>query len=198
VSRSLKLLVDIAQALVLTIVVYLLVQTFVAQPYRVEQGSMQDTLQEGQYVLVDKLTPRFDHYSRGDIVVFRSREDGDARGATRYIKRVIGVAGDEVEIHDGRVWVNGMALEESGYVHAGGSTYAVDQRQTHWMVPSDSLFVLGDHRVDSTDSRSARVGFVPVDHVIGRAFLRYWPISTVGFLETPSYAQVPVSGAGTP
>ncbi len=197
-SRSLKLLLEIAQTLVLTVVVYLVVQAFVAQPYRVEQGSMQDTLQEGQYVLVDKLTPRFDDYSRGDIVVFRSREDGGASGATPFIKRVIGVTGDEVEIHDGRVWVNGVALEESGYLHGSGSTYPIDQRQTRWLVPSHSLFVLGDHRSDSTDSRSGRVGFVPVDDVIGRAFLRYWPIPTVRFLETPSYPRVPVAAAGTP
>ena len=105
-SRSFGCLFEIAETLVLTVVIFLVIQTFVAQPYRVEQQSMQKTLEDGQYVLVDKLTPRFDDYSRGDIIVFRPR--GSDADQTPYIKRVIGVAGDTVEIRGGRVHVNGQ------------------------------------------------------------------------------------------
>lgn len=197
VNRSLKLVVEVVETLILTVIVYLVIQTFVAQPYRVEQGSMQQTLQEGQYVLVDKLTPHFDAYSRGDIVVFHPPEGGGEPDDTPYIKRVIGVTGDEVRIRDGRVWVNGVALDESRYVYEAESTYALDQRVTRWTVPAGALFVLGDHRSNSTDSRTERIGFIPVDNVIGRAFLRYWPIPTLAILDTPTYPQVPVAAAGT-
>jgi len=197
VNRSLKLVVEVVETLILTVIVYLVIQTFVAQPYRVEQGSMQQTLQEGQYVLVDKLTPHFDAYSRGDIVVFHPPEGAGEPDDTPYIKRVIGVTGDEVRIRDGRVWVNGVALDESRYVYEAESTYALDQRVTRWTVPAGALFVLGDHRSNSTDSRTERIGFIPVDNVIGRAFLRYWPIPTLAIFDTPTYPQVPVAAAGT-
>ncbi|MDQ3407921.1 MAG: signal peptidase I [Chloroflexota bacterium] len=193
--RPFGFLIHILQMLVLTVVVYAAIQAFVAQPYRVVQGSMQDTLQEGQFVLVDKLTPRFDPYQRGDIVVFRPPASAAERDDTPYIKRVIGVSGDRLAIREGRVWVNGTPLDESDYVSDGVRTYAIDQRLTAWDVPDGALFVLGDHRSDSSDSRSARIGFVPVDLVVGRAFLRYWPIGTLAILDTPEYPHLTV-GAG--
>src|SRR5687767_3471419 len=105
--RPLGCLIEIAETLILTIIIFWAIQTFVAQPYRVEQESMRTTLEPDQYVLVDKLTPRFDDYSRGDIVVFTpilrepacdaEPEDPDVGEVTPYIKRVIGQPGDTVE-----------------------------------------------------------------------------------------------------
>ena len=190
VRRPFGFLFQIAQTLVLTVVVYAAIQSFVAQPYRVVQGSMQDTLQQGQSILIDKLTPRFDPYQRGDIVVFRPPASAAEPDDTPYIKRVIGVSGDRLEIRDGRVWVNGTPLDESDYVRDGDPTVAVDQRRTTWDVPAGSVFVLGDHRRSSLDSRTARIGLIPIDHVLGRAFLRYWPIGTFSFLDTPEYPQL--------
>lgn len=196
VRRTLRLSVEIIQTLVLTVLVYFTIQTFVAQPYRVEQGSMENTLRPGQFVLVDKFSPFFDPYSRGDIVVFQPPpSDRAVTDDTPYIKRVIGVPGDEVRIADGVVSVNGVRLDETGYVHDGEGTYPVDVRRTRWVVPKGSFFVMGDHRSNSTDSRTERIGFVPIDHVIGRAFLRYWPIPNLGILETPTYPAVPVAAA---
>ncbi|MBA2275785.1 MAG: signal peptidase I [Chloroflexi bacterium] len=188
-------LFQVMQTLLFTVVVYALLQAFVAQPYRVVQGSMQDTLQEGQSILIDKLTPRFDPYQRGDIVVFRPPDSAAEPDDTPYIKRVIGVSGDRLDIRDGRVWVNGTPLDESGYVYDGEPTYAFDQRLTSWDVPEGALFVLGDHRTNSTDSRTARIGLIPVDNVLGRAFLRYWPIGTLTVLDAPDSPPLTV-GAG--
>lgn len=195
VRRPFGFLFQIVQTLVLTVVVYAALQAFVAQPYRVVQGSMQDTLHEGQFILIDKLTPRFDPYQRGDIVVFRPPARAAERDDTPYIKRVIGVPGDRLEIRDGQVWVNDVPLDESEYVYDGEPTYAFDQRITSWDVPPDSLFVLGDNRTNSADSRTARIGFIPLDDVLGRAFLRYWPIGTLAVLDTPDYPQLTV-GSG--
>jgi len=195
VRRPLGFLFHIVQTLVLTVVVYAALQEFVAQPYRVVQGSMRDTLEDGQSILIDKLTPRFDPYRRGDIVVFRPPARATEPDDTPYIKRVIGVPGDRLEIRHGRVWVNDVPLDESDYVYDGEPTHAFDQRVTSWDVPPDSLFVLGDHRTNSADSRTARIGFIPLDDVLGRAFLRYWPIGTLAVLDTPDYPQLTV-GAG--
>src|SRR6185503_1096567 len=102
---------EIVETLVLTVLIFLGIQTFVAQPFQVKQGSMETTLLEDQFVLVDKLTPRWADYERGDIVVFDAPEGWDAPG-TRLIKRVVGLPGDEVELRDGIVFVNGKALDE--------------------------------------------------------------------------------------
>lgn len=204
VSRKpLGCLVEIAETLILTIVIFWLIQTFVAQPYRVEQQSMETTLLPDQYVLVDKLTPRFDAFSRGDIVVFtpllreascsEAPTDPPDVTPTPYIKRVIGEPGDTVTLHGGDVFVNGVQIDES-YVH-GQSTNALSD-QTTWTVEPGRLFVMGDNRNNSTDSRSDQIGEICVNDVIGRAFLRYWPLSTIGILQTPTYPDVPPSQGG--
>lgn len=188
---SLGCLFEIVETLVLTVVIFLVIQTFVAQPYRVEQQSMQHTLEQGQYVLVDKLTPHWDSYSRGDIVVFRP-PDADEEDADEvpFIKRVIGTAGDTVEIRSGRVYVNDEVLEE-GYLYEDQPTDAGDRDL--FEVGEGTLFVMGDHRANSTDSRF--FGPIDVTDVVGRAVVRYWPISAFTILQTPRYEGVPLAGA---
>ncbi|MDQ3406817.1 MAG: signal peptidase I, partial [Chloroflexota bacterium] len=109
-------LVEIMTTVALAIVIYLVVQTFVVQTYQVQQVSMVPTIQPGEHLLVDKLTPRFDDLSRGDVVVFRA--PGTADDETPFIKRVIGVGGDRVELSGGAVLVNGVAIEED-YIARG-------------------------------------------------------------------------------
>jgi signal peptidase I len=133
--RPLGCLIEIAETLVLTIIIFLVIQAFVAQPYRVQQESMRLTLEEDQYVLVDKLTPNFDEYSRGDIVVFQpirrdgscSQEASDGSEAVPFIKRVIGEPGDLVEIHDDAVFVNGTQVLKDGE-HTGATPGQVLRR----------------------------------------------------------------------
>lgn len=173
------------------------VQTFVAQPYQVQQQSMETTLLPDQYVLVDKLTPRFDDYSRGDIVVFNPViRQGDCSSpvtsgggpeAVPYIKRVIGEPGDVVQIGNGVV-VNGVTIDEP-YVHGAGTEPI--SGETTWTVQPGRLFVMGDNRPHSVDSRSESVGEICLGDVVGRAVLRYWPLSALGVLQTPTYGDIP-------
>jgi signal peptidase I len=178
--RSLGCLFELLETLLLTLIVFLVVQLFVAQPYQIQQQSMENTLMPNQYVLVDKLSPRFDDFHEGDIIVF-DPPTGWARDAsgTPFIKRVIGVAGDTVDIHGGHVFVNGTQLDEP-YVFTGETTEPLDARTHVWKVPTGELFVLGDHRSDSQDSRA--FGTIQKSSVIGRAWLRYWPLSGFGIL----------------
>lgn len=185
-KRPLGCLFEVVETLVLTVVIFLVIQNFVAQPYRIEQQSMEQTLEPGQYVLIDKLSPRWDDYSRGDIIVFWPPEETHD---VPFIKRVIGLPGDRVAIRDGGVYVNGIPLDEP-YVF-GGPTEPGTQGDVV-IVPPDSYFALGDHRSDSTDSRV--FGFVARDDIIGRAVVRYWPISTFTFLATPTYTGLPATG----
>jgi signal peptidase I len=183
-------LFEIVETLVLTLIIFLVIQNFVAQPYKVQQQSMEHTLEPDQYVLVDKLTPRLDTYKRGDIVVFTPPADWAQEDGTPFIKRVIGVGGDKVEVKDGDVLVNGKALLEP-YLYAdapGDSAEPTVASRESWTVPDGELFLMGDHRANSADSRS--FGTVPITHIIGRAWLRYWPINVFGILPTPTHPEL--------
>jgi signal peptidase I len=184
-------LVESVETLVLTLLIFLVIQNFVAQPYRVQQQSMEHTLEPEQYVLVDKLTPHFGPYNRGDIVVFNPPASWTQQAdGTPYIKRVIGLAGDVVEIRDdGAVYVNNTKLNEP-YLFAvsGQAQPTIASGQDRWIVPPGELFVMGDHREKSADSRA--FGTVPVSAVIGRAWLRYWPFDTFGILSTPTHPEL--------
>ena len=184
-------LLEIVETLVLTLLIFWVIQSFVAQPYRVEQQSMETTLEPDQYVLVDKLTPRWDTYKRGDIVVFTPPPDWQSGSAvTPYIKRVIGIGGDNIEIHDGKVFVNDIALVEPYVFQENGKPQETEDvlQTAHWAVPEGELFLMGDHRGSSADSRE--FGTVAVDKVIGRAWLRYWPLNTLEILPTPTHPEL--------
>jgi signal peptidase I len=193
-------LFEVVETLVLTVVIFLGIQTFVAQPYKVQQGSMENTLLPEQYVLVDKLTPHWASYSRGDIVVFDPPESWTAGGSgVPFIKRVIGLPGDRVEIHGGHVFVNSVELDEPYIFEDNGIPQTTEPAiggESQWLVPAGDLLVMGDHRQDSADSRT--FGPIEIGHVIGRAWLRYWPFDVFGILPTPSYAAGLPSGSPAP
>jgi len=194
-------LFEVVETIVLTVLIFLGIQTFVAQPYKVQQTSMERTLLADQYVLVDKLTPRWAEYKRGDIVVFDPPETWTTGGtAVPFIKRVIGVAGDTVELRDGKVWVNDVKLNEAYIYEVNGIPQRTDAQAngvTEWLVGDGQLLVMGDHRENSADSRS--FGPIEIRHVIGRAWLRYWPFDTFGVLDTPAYPELDgTSGSPSP
>jgi signal peptidase I len=183
-------LLEIVETLVLTFLIFWVIQTFIAQPYKVQQESMMRTLEPDQYVLVDKLTPRFDTYKRGDIVVFNPPANWAGEGTEPYIKRIIGVGGDTIELKAGDVYVDGTKISEpyvyleNGHAQPTEPLTGVD----HWVVPKGQLFLMGDHRGDSADSRE--FGPVDIGAVIGRAWLRYWPLDTFSILQTPTYPEL--------
>ncbi len=185
-------LVEIVETLVLTLIIFFVIQTFVAQPYKVQQQSMEHTLEPDQYVLVDKLTPRFDTYKRGDIVVFTPPPDWVQADGTPFIKRVIGLAGDTVEIRDGNVYINGTKINEP-YLYRDEpgdppQPTTVQGDTDHWVISPGDVFLMGDHRANSEDSRTFNE--VPVSQIIGRAWLRYWPLDVFGILHTPTYPEL--------
>lgn len=155
------------------------IMVFIARAFTVDGPSMLPTLHSGERLLIDKLTYRFRDPQRGEIVVFRYPADP----SHHFIKRVIGVPGDRIDIRGGVVYVNGVALEES---YTNSPTLG---RFTSGIVPADHYFVLGDNRNNSQDSRSPLVGYVPRKLITGRALVRYWPVTRAGLLAEPNVAQ---------
>ena len=192
----------ISLTLLVFLVLLLLLNTFVLRPFQIPSGSMESGLRIGDRVLVNMLAYRFGaEPQRGDVVVF----DGTGYfGDADYIKRVVGVGGDHVVCCDkeGRIQVNGRSVDESTFLYPGDSASTV---RFDVVVPDGTLFLLGDHRSDSSDSRdhlgSPGGGMIPVDDVIGRADWIVWPTAHWTRLHRPdAYARVPAAaeaeGAG--
>jgi signal peptidase I len=148
---------------------------------------MEPTVLPDQYVLIDKLTPRWASYARGDIVVIDPPDDFAISPGVPFIKRVIGLPGDRVELRDGKVLINGTALDEPYVFTQGGERQPTEPTggASTWLVPSGQLLVMGDHRGASADSRV--FGPVDISHVLGRAWLRYWPLDAFGILPATRY-----------
>lgn len=155
-------------------------RTFVAEARYIPSGSMEPTLQVNDRLMIDKLSYDFSPPQRGDVVVFNpplALEQQNYHEA--FIKRVIGLPGETVEVSSGRVYVNGQPLREN-YIAAPPSYHYGPVT-----VPSDSYLVLGDNRNNSFDSHAW--GFVPRDRIIGKAALRYWPLNRLGEIDHPTY-----------
>jgi signal peptidase I len=157
------------------LVVALVVKTFLLQAFYIPSASMEPTLKIGDRVLVNKLSYDFHDVNRGDIVVFSSPPGEDNPEVKDLIKRVIGLPGETVEGHDGRVYINGNPLKEP-YLPAGTTTSAFAPEK----IPPNHLWVMGDNRSNSKDSRFFHT--ISENLVVGRAFIRVWPITTIGLL----------------
>jgi signal peptidase I len=180
---------------VVALAVAVIIKTFLVQAFFIPSASMRDTLLEGDRVMVNKLSYRFGEPERGDVIVFDSplvphngsesflgavvRNIGEALGIstpeTALIKRVIAIGGETLEIRGNQVYVDGVAVDEP-YLRPGTHMDAFGPVT----VPIGEVFVMGDNRNQSEDSR--RFGTIPVDDIIGRAFVRVWPPSRWGGL----------------
>jgi signal peptidase I len=203
-----ELLIIVVVAAVLTLVV----KAFIVQVYRIPSASMENTLQIGDRVLVNKLVYHFRGVARGDIIVFSGQDSwgpdapppssdpivrilddvlsdiGLQSSQTYYIKRVIGLPGDKVACcTDGKVTVNGVPLTETSYLYPGDAPSFPFKTVT---VPAGHVWVMGDHRGDSDDSRYHTLdpggGAIPENEIVGRAFLIIWPPSQLRDLPIPS------------
>lgn len=160
------------------VVVALVVKTFVVQAFRIPSDSMMPTLMVEDRVLVNKLSYDAHDLNRGDVVVFSRPEDLPAAPGEPedLIKRVVGLPGEELIARDGSIYVDGRELREP-YLGSDVSTFDMDRPVT---VGEDEVFVMGDNRENSTDSR--RFGPIESESVIGRAFTVMWPPSRIGAL----------------
>jgi signal peptidase I len=175
------------------LVVALVIKTFLIQAFYIPSGSMEPTLDIGDRVLVNKLSYRLHDVNRGDLVVFEANEGaGDCgqpvseaaaaeseSGIKDLIKRVIGLPGDEIDLRDNQVLIDGHVLEEP-YLPEGTVTAPTGSIEFPFTVPEGCVFVMGDNRTDSRDSRI--FGPIDEDQIVGRAFVRVWPLGDIGFL----------------
>lgn len=223
---------DLVVIVVIALVASFLIKTFIVRSFYIPSGSMEHTLEINDRILVDELVPRFSGYGHGDIVVFQdpggwlpapapdtrspfvqgvdwvlslvglSAPDSD----DHLIKRIIGVPGDHVVCCNalGQITINGTPIDETGYINLPGGKTAASGEAFDVTVPEGSLWVMGDNRYSSADSRAHQdepgKGFVPIDNVVGRAFMTTWPFDRFGVLDTHSdvYAGVPEPEAPAP
>lgn len=174
---------DIIQVVVFAVALFLFMYLLLFQPHKIKGDSMQPNYPDGEYLLTDKVTYRFNEPKRGDVVVFAApTENGD-----EYIKRIIGLPSETVSIQNGKVYINDKLLEEnylsSTQYTSGGAFLGNNSSVT---VPNSEYFVLGDNRPYSSDSRSW--GFVPKNKITGRAWFIYWPLSKIGNVTKVEYS----------
>ena len=168
-------LLETLQTIILALVLYFLIDSVIAR-VRVVNISMLPTLHQGEFLMVNKLAYRFGEVQRGDIIVFHYPQNP----AEDYIKRVIGIPGDTVKVDGGIVYVNNYPLNEP-YISAP-PTY-----NGEWKVPEGGVFVMGDNRNQSSDSH--QWGDVPLQNIVGRALVIYWPLENIQILTHPNLVQ---------
>jgi signal peptidase I len=177
-SRLRAIVIELLQTVALAGVFYLVISLLTARVV-VEGPSMRPTLLSGEWIVVNRLTYRVGSPQRGDVVVFLPPTNAQTDD---LIKRVIGLPGETVEIRDGSVWINGTRLDE---IYVSGTT----RPDNHWQLGEDDLFVMGDNRPISLDSRS--FGPIKLSEVVGKAWVIYWPPAEWGPLEWRVGAQDP-------
>lgn len=179
-------ILEVAEVAIVALLAVISIRTFLVQPFLVSGASMVPTFSNGDYLLIDELTYRFRPPERGEVIVFKYPKDE----STYFIKRIIGLPGDKVEIKDGKVIVTdaqypqGKVIGES-YLPAGTLTVTRAGESTAYTVPQGEYFVLGDNRPYSFDSRDW--GFVKKDEVVGLVRLRLWPLPDITVFSAPAY-----------
>lgn len=164
-----RLLIDILETLILSVLLFAVINAISAR-IRVDGFSMEPTLNSGEFVIVNKLAYKLGDPKLGDVIVFHYPRDPEQE----YIKRIIGLPGDHIQVSNGQVYVNNQLIEEP-YIAAP------PRYETAWTIPENTLFVLGDNRNNSSDSHNW--GPVPMENVIGKAFFVYWPPKNWGSIE---------------
>jgi signal peptidase I len=169
------------EPILFAVILALVIRTFFFQAFKIPTGSMRPTLIESDRVLVNKILYRFKAPQRGDIIVFRYPVDGKRD----FIKRLIGLPGETIEIKEGKVLINGKVVEETSrlrdfyYYNREDWPYAKEGQVIQ--VPPDAYFAMGDNSAQSSDSRNW--GFVPKKNMIGKAFMIYWPPKRIRLTE---------------
>ena len=178
---------DIVETIVVAAAIFVVVYLFLIQPHQVRGGSMEPNFFDKEYILTDKLTYRFSKPKRGDVIICRAPKNADYD----FIKRVIALPSEKIKIEDGKIIItnkdhpNGERLFEPYNVEGittGGSSLSEGSQIT---VGDDQYFVLGDNRNHSSDSREW--GPVPKSNIVGKTWLRYWPLNRIDFIKGTKY-----------
>jgi signal peptidase I len=176
-----KILREVGLTILIAVVVFICLRLTV-QSYTVVMSSMEPNFYEGECIMVSKVSYHSSGPQRGDVIVF----DPPFASPHPFIKRVIGLPGETVEIKDGKIFIDGIPLEEE-YIMAS-PTYTMPTTEA----PENEYFVLGDNRNGSNDSHNGWM--VPRDNIIGKAWFRYWPLSKWGVVKHYSYPELNVAG----
>jgi len=182
VKKTIDFVMEILETIAFVGSIFIVIYLFIMQPNQVKGSSMVPSLTEGDYIFTSKITYKFREMKRGDVVVFRSPTNPDIE----FIKRIIGLPGDEIMVNDAKVYLNNSIIPEN-YINS--ETPLVNngflQEGVAITVPPEHIFVMGDNREVSSDSRI--FGPVPISNLIGQVFYRYFPPGKIGSLQTPLY-----------
>jgi signal peptidase I len=181
-KNLLSFVFEVLKIVVIALVIVVPVRYFLFQPFIVKGQSMDPNFSDGDYLIVDEISYRFRAPQRGEVVVFDAPNDP----SSRYIKRIIGLPGETIKIEDGKVFLyqdgKYQDLKEDKYLSSEVKTFGDVQTTLN----SEEYFVLGDNRFVSADSR--KFGILIRDKIIGRVYLRAWPITSFSKIESPSYS----------
>jgi len=174
---------DIIQVVVFAVAIFLFVYLLIFQPHKIKGASMMPNFPDGEYLLTDKVTYRFNGPERGDVIVF----EAPTNNGEEFIKRIIGLPGNKVSIKSGSVFIDGKKLTEpylSDNIYTSAGRFLEEGAEV--LVPEDEFFVLGDNRSHSSDSRA--FSFIGKDKITGRAWFIYWPPQKVGIIPGIEYS----------
>jgi len=180
-KAALAFIWEILNIVILAAIIVLPIRYFLFQPFLVKGQSMEPNFENGDYLIVDELSFKFREPQRGEVVVFKYPKNP----SQRYIKRIVGLPGEVVDIKDGKVTITNtqgtQILDESQYLSPFVQTFG----NLQVALKSNEYFVLGDNRIASSDSRSW--GLVPREDIVGSVFLRVWPFAALAKFEAPNY-----------
>ncbi len=188
IKRIGSFFVDTIETVVIALSIFLVVYLFLMQPHQVDGLSMYPNFHDKDYILTDKVSYRFGNPRRGDVIVFHAPDRAQCPKGTAcdFIKRVIALPGETVEIRSGVYYVNSQKLPESylpADVFTKGARFLADNLP--YTLKTDEYFVTGDNRAHSSDSRDW--GPISKEEIVGRGFLRYFPLNRIGFLPKVTY-----------
>ena len=179
-KKIIEFVMDILETVTFVGSLFIVVYLFIMQPHQVKGSSMDNTFHNGEYILTNKLAYKFGSPHRGDVVVFSSPDNKDID----FIKRIIALPGEKIRIENNTIYINGKALKEQ-YIE--GQTLTLEdaylKEGQEEIIPNGHIFVMGDNRQRSSDSRM--FGPVPTQDIIGRVFFRYFPPEKIGTIKNP-------------
>ncbi|MDD2671492.1 MAG: signal peptidase I [Syntrophales bacterium] len=181
--KNLAFVWEVAKIVIISLCIVIPIRYFLFQPFFVKGMSMEPNFDDGQYLIVDEITPKFDGYKRGEVIVFKFPQNP----SQYYIKRIIGLPNEAIEFFDGKITIkepgneSGFVLDEKKYL----PYESVNYQNLKITLKNNEYFVLGDNREASADSR--RWGTLPSKYIVGKVWLRAWPFDKFETIEAPAY-----------